>query len=77
MAYAGKTFDCRIASRTDVEYLIKCTSRAAELNLRFDDLRGFTSYQDFCGKKICTYTLESVVGLLSPYHLESLRQASK
>ncbi len=77
MAYAGATFECRIASRTGVNYLMKCASKAAELNLRFNDLRGFTSYQDFCGKQVCTYTLESVIGLLSPYHLESLRQVSK
>ena len=77
MAYAGATFDCRVASRAGVEYLIKCASEAAELNLRFNGLRGFTSYQDFCDKQVCTYTLESVVGLLSPYHLESLKQGSK
>ncbi len=80
ITYAGAAFDCRVASRAGVDFLIKCVSKGAQLNLRFNDLRGFTSYQDFCGKQVCTYALESVVGLLSPYHLESLqygRAASK
>lgn len=69
MTYAGAEFDCRVTSRTNVDFLIRCASKGAELNLRFNELRGFTGYQDFCGTQVCTYTLESVVGLLSPYHL--------
>lgn len=77
MTYAGAAFDCRVARQIGGDFIIECASNKVVLNLRFNNDRGFTSYQDLCGKEVCTYNLESSVGLLSPYHLRLLTEPSE
>ena len=75
MTYNKAAFDCRVTRRIGPDFTIRCDSSKIGLNLRFNVNRGFTSYQDYCRKNLCTYSLKSSVGILSPYHLRLLAEA--
>ena len=70
MTYEGSSFACKVTRQVGADFSIKCDSgKFFALNHQFNIGRGFTSYQDFCGKGWCTYKLTSSVGILSPYHV--------
>ena len=75
MTYGKAAFDCRVTHKIGRDFTIRCDSNEIGLNLLFNMDRGFTSYQDYCGKTLCTYRLKSSVGILSPYHLRLLTEA--
>ena len=83
MTYAEATYDCGVAQPVGDDFIIGCASDKFVLNHRFDKVRGFTSFQELCGQapqqpatQVCTYSLESSVGLLSPYHVRLLTEPS-
>jgi hypothetical protein len=74
MNYVKEVFECGVVQEFGNEFIVRCISAETSLSLRFNNDRGFTSFQDLCSRGVCTYNLKSSVGLLSPYHLRVISQ---
>lgn len=72
MLYSEKEFECVAMPKRDDRFAVGCVAPDLRLNLVFHDERGLASFQDVCGRSVCTYNLASSVGLLSPYHLRAI-----
>lgn len=71
MAYVDEVFECGVGPVLGDETSVRCVSSGSRPSLRFSKDRGLTSFQDPCGKGVCTYRLKTSVGLLSPFHLRA------
>jgi hypothetical protein len=72
--HAKENFECKLILQNSKDYKVQCISSSYTLFFTFNSERGVTSFQDFClNNDICTYELKSNAGILSPYHLQSMK----
>jgi hypothetical protein len=57
--------DAKGRDSVEDDLAVSCSTGRYTLQFRYNETRGITEFQDFCGSSICTYKLESPIGLLS------------
>lgn len=69
MRFDGKMLECGVTAERDDGFDVACASSTVSVALVFAKDGALTSFQGACDMGMCTYTLASGGGLLSPYHL--------